>query len=227
MNCLWCDGEIITEISWDNFFTLSKPKNLCESCENKLIQLKGNRCKKCSRISEEALCSDCKWWETYGEQDDPLVFNYSVFQYNEQMQAMISRWKYRGDYCLGKAFELFYTNAFQQNYSFLAKNAVVVPIPLSDERLKERGFNQALTLADFLPLETCEIITRVHGEKQSKKTRKERIMAINPFKMTETINKPAILADDIYTTGATLRHAASLLKENGCPAVYALTLARG
>lgn len=227
MNCLWCDSEIIIEINWENFFILSKPKNLCGSCENELLLLQGNRCKKCSRNSEDTFCSDCKRWKSYNEQEDPLTFNYSVFQYNEQMQTMISRWKYRGDYCLGNAFEFFYTNAFKQAFTFLPKSAVVVPIPLSNERMKERGFNQAKLLANFLPLETCESLTRVHDEKQSKKTRKERITTINPFKMAEPINKPVILADDIYTTGATLRHAASLLKELGCPEIYALTLARG
>ncbi len=227
MNCLWCDVEIIPEISWTNVLILSKPKHLCSVCTDELSVLEGKRCKKCSRLSEESLCQDCQSWKVHGDNDDPLTKNFSVFHYNDQMQDMISRWKYRGDYSLGNSFKLFYTKAFEQEFTSLPKDTIAVPIPLSNERMKERGFNQSLQLAGFLPLETCELLTRVHGEKQSKKTRKERISALNPFKLTKTINKPVILTDDIYTTGSTLRHAASLLKEQGCPTVYALTLVRG
>lgn len=227
MNCLWCDTAIIPQITWNNLLILSKPKPLCESCENELTIIKGKRCKKCSRLSGYSICSDCKWWENYCKSNDPLIFNYSVFHYYEQMQTMVSRWKYRGDYCLGNVFKEHYLTAFKQEFSFLPKNSIVVPIPLSNKRLRERGFNQSQMLANFLSMEKCELLTRVHGEKQSKKTRKERISTLNPFLMTETINKPVVLVDDIYTTGSTVRHAASLLKENGCPSVYALTLVRG
>ncbi|MBP1947985.1 ComF family protein [Virgibacillus litoralis] len=227
MNCLWCDAEIIPEANWENLLILSKPKNLCSDCEKEFSVLEGKRCRKCSRKSEESLCQDCKRWNELCDNDDPLVLNFSVFHYNEQMQDMISRWKYRGDYCLGNSFKRYYTKAFDQEFSYLPKDIIAVPIPLSNERMKERGFNQSLQLARFLPLKTCELLTREHGEKQSKKTRKERISTLNPFKITKTINKPVILTDDIYTTGSTLRHAASLLKEKGCPAIYALTLVRG
>src|SRR5690625_1097913 len=78
-----------------------------------------------------------------------------------------------------------------------------------------------------LPAENKDILTRIHSEKQSKKTRSERLSADNPFVAAKKVNKPVILVDDIYTTGTTLRHAATLLKEQGCPEVYAYTLIRG
>ncbi|GGK02986.1 hypothetical protein GCM10007063_26570 [Lentibacillus kapialis] len=140
---------------------------------------------------------------------------------------MISKWKYRGDYCLGKAFARDYYNAFNHNLSFMASGTIAVPIPLSKERMAERGFNQAKMLADFLPLKSEEKLTRTHHEKQSKKTRRERVTSSNPFHVTAAINAPVLLVDDIYTTGTTLRHAAYVLKKHGCPAVYALTLIRG
>ncbi len=47
-------------------------------------------------------------------------------------------------------------------------------IPLSDERLKERGFNQAEALARMAGRETKAYLKRIHTEKQSKKTRAMR-----------------------------------------------------
>ncbi|SFA88148.1 competence protein ComFC [Lentibacillus halodurans] len=227
MNCLWCDADIVPDTSWRNIILVSKPKNLCPSCTDQLTVLQGKRCVKCSRLSEKEMCPDCMHWERSLSQEDPLTWNYSVFSYNEAMKEMITRWKYRGDYCLGKAFEMEYRKAFKRNFSFLPKEAVAVPIPLSEERMHERGFNQSKMLASFLPLKRKDILTRIHGEKQSKKTRRQRVTAVNPFQMKGSINNPVILADDIYTTGTTLRHAATALKKHGCPAVYALTLIRG
>lgn len=140
---------------------------------------------------------------------------------------MITRWKYRGDYCLGQAFQKQVCNEFKQEFSFLTNNAVAVPIPLSSERLEERGFNQADVLARFLPIANTKALSRIHSEKQSKKNRYERISAVNPFRLEQTVNTPVVLVDDIYTTGTTLRHAASTLTEGGCTEVYAFTLIRG
>ncbi|PAV31012.1 competence protein [Virgibacillus profundi] len=227
MHCLWCNIQIIPEISWKNLFILEAAKQLCAECEEKLELLKGRQCMRCSRISDKALCADCGWWDDQTDEMDTLAFNYSIFTYNKFMEDMIAKWKYRGDYHLGNAFKERFSRSFTGKFSFLKKDVLVVPIPLSDERLSERAFNQAQMLADFLPAENKSILTRIHGEKQSKKTRYERIFTKNPFVLHESINKPVILVDDIYTTGTTLRHAARLLKDKGCPDVYAYTLIRG
>ncbi|MBP1971175.1 competence protein ComFC [Virgibacillus natechei] len=209
-----------------NLFILTKPKSLCQPCEEALDKLRGRRCQICSRKSDDRICADCTWWKEQAS-EEIIAFNYSVFSYNQLMQDMVARWKYRGDYHLGNAFKESFRNGFADAFSFLAKDAIAVPIPLSKERLMSRGFNQAQMLAGFLPIETKELITRVDGEKQSKKTRRDRIATKNPFELTIPVNKPAILVDDIYTTGTTLRHAANLLKAHGCPKIYAYTLIRG
>lgn len=226
MNCLWCDQEIIIEMDWTNVIKLPKPKPLCDPCDHKLKLLKGDRCERCSRITSDKVCSDCNWWMGQAHAD-PLIFNYSVYKYNEQMQAMIAKWKYRGDFILAHAFKQQFIQSFHRKFSGLKEDVIAIPIPLSEKRLYERGFNQAKLLAAFLPIEHQESITRIHSEKQSKMSRSERIATKNPFKMDGEINKSVILVDDIYTTGSTIRHAAALLKGQGCPKVYAFTLIRG
>ncbi|WP_249871323.1 ComF family protein [Oceanobacillus saliphilus] len=226
MICLWCYREIIPEITWSNLFQLYKPKPICLDCENELELLQGERCRKCSRQTNKEICSDCLWWDDNGALDT-IEFNYSLFAYNTMMQNMIAKWKYRGDYILGELFKTYMVEAFNKKFANLKKDVIAVPIPLSNARMKERGFNQANLLAEFLPVIRADILLRKDGEKQSKKNRMERILTDNPFFIQQTINKPVLLVDDIYTTGTTLRHAATLLKENGCPAVYAITLVRG
>ena len=224
MTCLWCDKELILETTWSNLFLPSEKQYLCEKCGSQLELLTGQRCRRCSRITEEIVCSDCQTWESRG--DDPLCLNHSVFAYNERMQEMIAKWKYRGDYILGQAFQKSFLRSFKKKFR-QHKKYEVIPIPLSKERIKERGFNQAEMLASFITPNYQQLLTRVHGEKQSKKTRKERMDAKNPFKLTKALNNPVILVDDIYTTGTTLRFAADVLKQSGCPIVYGYTLIRG
>lgn len=226
MNCLCCNEEIIIELDWANFLFPPKPSLLCNTCKRQMTLLDGNRCKRCSRVTEAKICDDCLQWETYYGGVDVLEFNFSVYTYSSFMQDMIAKWKYRGDYELGTIFEDSYSEHFHKMFAPI-KDAVIIPIPLSMERLQERCFNQAVMLASFLSPQKMNILSRTHGEKQSKKSRKERIYSENPFILQQKLNNPVILVDDIYTTGTTLRHAAKLLKDAGCPKVYSYTLIRG
>ncbi|MYL59134.1 ComF family protein [Virgibacillus halodenitrificans] len=226
MYCLWCHEEIITEVHWGNLIHLYRPKRLCMNCESQLIKIQGHLCSICSRVSSVKKCVDCLKWEDYEE--SPIKFNASLYTYNSFMQEVVAKWKYRGDYQLAKIFQYEFEKEYSKKFSFLTKKKpVVVPIPLSKQRMSERGFNQAEVLADFIPLQKDHVLERLHGEKQAKKTRYERISTENPFILRKSINKTVLLVDDIYTTGTTLRHAARLLKGNGCPNVYTYTLIRG
>nr|WP_312028287.1 phosphoribosyltransferase family protein [Bacillus sp. HMF5848] len=164
------------------------------------------------------------------------------------MKEAMALFKFRGDYAVIYAFQEKLQQFYKQHYN--KQDLLIVPIPLSNERLHERGFNQAEAIASLLPklnlLESIaqllplkhfffqqpfrieNILTRTHHEKQSKKSRTDRIHAKNVFSTnTQKINKPILLIDDIYTTGSTLRHAAKVLKEAGATSVSALTLIRG
>lgn len=224
MHCLNCDEKIMAETSWRTLFVPPRQQVLCDKCLDHLHLLSGDRCVRCSRETNQALCSDCQRFDN--NREDPLTFNHSVYTYNEQMQDMISRWKYRGDYVLGNAFEDALKTAFRTAFP-KSSHFEIVPIPLSERRLKERGFNQAAMLAQFVSTRPTHALTRIHGEKQSKKSRRERLSTINPFKLQIQLKKPVVLVDDIYTTGITIRHAADVLKQAGCPEIYSLTLIRG
>jgi competence protein ComFC len=156
-----------------------------------------------------------------------LTGNRSVFHYNEFMKDLIARYKYRGDALLASLFQQHLQTAFMKNF---ACDYLIVPIPLSKERLYERGFNQARLLSEQLNAPVIEPLRRVHFEKQSKKKRHERLQTENVFfidESSEILNKKLLLIDDIYTTGTTVRHAAKLLMEHGAETVSSLTLIRG
>lgn len=227
--CLWCGKHLIQELNWTRFIKGSSDRQICESCRSSFNYINKNYCRKCFKASDQKICLDCKsWHQLLGE--DPLERNVSTFHYNSFMKEVIAKWKYRGDYMLIHMFQKDISRTVKKEYGDLLKDAVIIPIPLGKERKKDRKFNQALAIAKYASFQEWQIkqvVERIDSEKQAKKGRFERVFAKNPFKLRKNIKKTVILVDDIYTTGTTLRHVASLLKQGGCPAVYSYTLVRG
>lgn len=107
----------------------------------------------------------------------------------------------------------------------------IVPVPLGEKRLKERGYNQSAVLANEvaakcgLPVRE-NILERVREtKKQSLMTHDERLKNLRgAFAASDEVKGlSVILIDDIKTTGATLFECAYELKKHGALRVYALT----
>ncbi len=230
-NCLYCGNELVEVLSWKGLF-YRVPPLLCNKCEKQLVIIEGKRCSGCSRSMEELpsdfikgeQCLDCERWESDHEWKGVLRQNVSLYQYNDFLKEYLARYKYRGDYVLAKPFA-----SILKNYIEKSEFDLVTPIPLSNDRLYERGFNQSTALLEEAEVRPSRLLTRSHSEKQSKKTRWERLQQEQVFQLGEggVDGKRVLLFDDIYTTGTTLRQAAKLLKEAGASEVSSLTLARG
>ncbi|WML46880.1 ComF family protein [Neobacillus sp. PS3-34] len=231
--CLICHEVINPPIGWNSIFSIEKGHFLCEECEGKLETIKGETCHICGRsftpseeqFRQDELCLDCVRWEDDSQWSGLLLKNSSLYVYNDFLKEVIALFKYRGDYAIAKAFSQPMTEKINTLQADL-----YIPVPLSDERLYERGFNQAEALILGAGQKPCHLLTRIHSEKQSKKTRSERIHLPQVFHLHTDRNlmgKNVVLVDDIYTTGSTLRHAAKLLKDAGALTIQSLTLARG
>ena len=121
------------------------------------------------------------------------------------------------------------------------KNAddwLIIPVPLSKNRLKERGYNQAELIAEYfsekIKIQICAgalMKTKDTPAQVSVKNRKERLKNLDgafAVKNPELVEgKNIILIDDVSTTGATLREAKKTLKLAGAKKVLALVVARG
>lgn len=228
-HCLICHEIIYTPVGWNAIFSKEKEQFVCPTCEQKFKKVTGESCQICGRplangFRQDDLCLDCVRWEGDPEWTGLLNRNVSLFLYNDFLKEIIAQFKFRGDYALAKVFK----EEMRQRLTTMDFDELI-PIPLSAERLYERGFNQAAALiseAGYIP---TPLLTRIHSEKQSKKSRRERIHLQQVFQISAKIDltgKKLILVDDIYTTGSTLRHAAKLLKNAGASTVQSLTIAR-
>jgi competence protein ComFC len=223
--CLVCHVPIAL-VGWRSILLLEQHK-LCYRCERELEKIHGPICEGCGRMgSFDQSCNDCsRWNEERFWQQHPLK-NRSIYQYNEGMKTILNLYKFRGDYELSKIFHEEIRGLFKKEY---ASVDVVSYIPLSAERLYERGYNQAEVFAKATGQKSVPLLTKRHESKQSKKSRQERISGENPFDLiphSTIINKHILLVDDIYTTGTTVHHAAKVLLQNGATKVSSLSLIR-
>ncbi|WNB92711.1 ComF family protein [Bacillus sp. NEB1478] len=233
--CLFCHQSYSETWSWGILLGLYRHPMLCQSCHNKLALIKGEICRICGRsfslfpeqYRQADLCFDCVRWEEDEEWCGVLLKNRSLYVYNDFMKDVISKLKYRGDAEIIKAFYDQTRTLYRRFYN----NHIVVPIPLSEERHYERGFNQAKLLANGISSNVHSVLKRTaHEEKQSKKNREDRIMKkVNPFEIengSSVQDLEILLVDDVYTTGSTIRYAAKVLVDAGAKSVSSLTLGR-
>ena len=111
----------------------------------------------------------------------------------------------------------------------------VLPIPLSAQRLAERGYNQSWLLAHQLSPRKADahLLLRTR-DTPSQRTlpRAERLanlvgaFAVEPLRAAQLRGKKVVLIDDVMTSGASLHTAARVLREAGAAQVSALVLAR-
>lgn len=149
---------------------------LCLSCRQSIPWITRILCPTCGRPE---MCNDCM-----RRQDTHFTLSRSAVRYDDAMKDLLALYKYRGDErlepllaaMLAVAFERMIAETSTQPPSFHA----VVPVPLAQARLEDRGFNQAdrmaTQLAAWYGLQHWPILRRVrHTEKQSLKTRSSRI----------------------------------------------------
>jgi ComF family protein len=113
---------------------------------------------------------------------------------------------------------------------------VAAAVPLHKKRLRHRGFNQSLFLAmragEVLGIKlSLDGLTRIrHTRPQvdlSPKDREENVRGAFMVRSPEEWKgERVLLVDDVYTTGATVKECAKVLKKAGAEAVYVLTVAR-
>ena len=112
---------------------------------------------------------------------------------------------------------------------------LVVPMPLSAQRLQTRGFNQALVLARQLKPDKTDasVLLRIKDTPaQSALNRKERLasvkdaFAVDPLLAARVRGKRIVLVDDVMTSGASLYAAAQALRDSGAMHITGMVIAR-
>lgn len=111
----------------------------------------------------------------------------------------------------------------------------LLPLPLSAQRLAQRGYNQSLLLARALARHKTrsDLLLRIRDTAvQSELKRHERLLnmrdafAVEPRQVACLRGRRVVLVDDVMTSGASLYAAATALRQVGVAHVTALVVAR-
>lgn len=133
---------------------------------------------------------------------------------------------------LGKGLEV----TVEALYKELLKSTVLVSVPLHPDRLKERGYNQSLELAnvigDSLEIPVKEVLLKTRNVDMRAlnwEERRDAVEGLYSFKdnaQRQIRGQKVLLIDDVVTTGFTMSACASLLKDVGAASVNALVAGR-
>ncbi len=197
------------------------------------------RCLGCGRTGKY-FCDRCRreirTIETRERATGSLDGLTSFFRYDSLVRQAIKALKY--SFVSDLAHE-FISLIPQSSFFRLPKYSVLVPIPLHSARLRHRGFNQAELLGNLIaqklsiPMRTDILVrTQKTTPQVEMKDREKRLKNMhNVFSVSSSTiqqfnNATIFLFDDVFTTGATMRSAATALKRNGVGFVLGITMAR-
>lgn len=205
---------------------------VCRKCELKLPYIYEPRCKKCGKPvgkENQEYCWDCEHRCHYFDA------GLAVWEHRPMVAQAIYQFKYHNK----RIYSRFFAREMVKSYESVIHKwniDLIVPIPISKKRKRQRGYNQA----ELLALEIGDLLgisVDSHSLIRSKDTIAQKKLDVwerrlNLFKAFiwkgENISRSNILViDDIYTTGNTIDAAARTLKASGASRVYFLTISIG
>lgn len=209
--------------------------HLCAGCRRRIVLVRAPHCTTCGypyfgEKAENSACPHCELLQpVYGEgRTATLLLG--------PMRRLVHTLKYdRGTHVLRDVEAIVRDHAHFA--SFLA-GAVLVPVPLHRRKQRERGFNQADSLARCfaqvaggLRVETLlerviDTPTQTHLDRAQRQENLKNAFALAARGFIEPSLR-YVLVDDVFTTGATLNACAHRLRAAGATRIDVATLGHG
>jgi len=195
---------------------LSKSKKL-------LLSLLAHRCRGCGSRIEPGAGSFCRWClvRMYpdGEQMAGETRVFTAFLHSGVVREMVLRLKFGGERKLAVTLAEMALSSWEQIPS---SEDIVVPVPASPGRLRERGYNQAALIASAVSRATgasfIQPLIRSGGESQigvSGVARPGNVSGKFSVRSGTRCSGKVWLIDDVMTTGATITEIVSTMSDAG------------
>ncbi len=201
---------------------------ICSSCRRSLPQIVPPLCPRCGRPQPSGiLCPGCVGWRA---EIDGIR---SPFRFDGAARQAVYQLKYRNLRALVAPLAKLLQDYLSANPIPVE---VLVPVPLHQKRLRERGYNQSSLLARELGkliglsvVDDCLIRWR-HALPQARTAtvdqRQSNVAGAFTCRDRRLQDKQVLLIDDVSTSGATLDACVAALKAGGAASVWGLVLAR-
>jgi ComF family protein len=210
-------------------------KGFCPECL-KDMPVPRQACKRCAVELREAetiygYCVQCLI--------EPPVFDrcFSLYRYEFPVRELIANFKFQAGFAAGRAMADLLATKLQQTYGDNDMPGMLIPVPLHSRRLRERGYNQSMTLARtisrrcHIPLAKNYCQRKRATESQRGLSAEERATNLHnaftiPARHQALSIKHVAIVDDVVTTMATVNAIARLLRDTGSRRIDVICLAR-
>lgn len=231
----WLKSNLFKLISKQCLLCLNSTDNkhlLCSGCEKDLPK-NTSHCVICSiplaaaQTNENLLvCGKC--------QKNTPNYTTSIIPhlYASPVKQLISQLKFQGNLTYAPLLAQGFINLLKPRKNNLPE--CIIPVPLHNQRLQERGFNQAIELARIIskqlniPLDYSLCQRNKATPFQSGLSAKQRKQNLkNAFSVTKSHSyKHVAIFDDVVTTGTTVNEFARVLKQSGVEIIEVWAIAR-
>jgi ComF family protein len=173
---------------------------------------------------------------TFANTDEVQYFTHAFapFKYGEGVKNLVMELKYNANSFAAAALAPYMAAVWLKNGGHT--DAILIPVPLSRERFRQREYNQAALLAHEIsqyvkmPVDENVLIRTKATEIQKNKDIKERTENLrDAFAVTNkdaVKGKKFVIIDDVFTTGATVNECAKTLKKADAAQIDVLAASR-
>lgn len=194
---------------------------LCDNCKYNISSERFDGCVSCGGPSgQSGLCGTCTL---------PYSRAWCVGERSGELRKLIDDFKFEG----ARAAHIPLAELMSEGIGRLPETTVIVPIPTIAPHIRQRGYDHALLLARALavrqgvgvaPILSRRMTSNQRGASKSQREQQARDAFVVRGKVWP--DQTYIIVDDIITTGATIKHAARVLREAGATEVWVAALAR-
>jgi ComF family protein len=215
--------------------TVKTGKNLCTFC---IDELPWNHiaCQQCG-ISLESIMMQAEKSMLCGQclaNPPPFAKTYAAFTYQIPITQLIAQLKFNQNLTCGSVLSELLLKFLRSKYQQYDWPEAIIPVPLHPKRLAERGYNQAIELAN--PLEKSlnipvyfDLCARIKqtltqtaaSAKERRANLKNAFTVVKPHHLTHVA-----IVDDVLTTGSTVTALAKALKNSGVKRIDVWAIAK-
>lgn len=210
----------------------AKVQDLCDGCQQGLLPVV-HGCPRC-QVPMPSLLAACSPCGSCLADLPPFRMLQSLFLYEFPATKMIADLKFHQRLVCARVLGEMMAKAVSQWYRDRPLPELIIPVPLHVDRLKERGFNQALVIAKYVATslalaiddQAClRVKATVAQASLSKRKRAKNVK--QAFKIVKPLSvKHVAVIDDVVTTGYTIRELCRVLQRAGIETIDVWCCAR-
>lgn len=205
---------------------------LCATCLDKVTWLDNNCCKFCGYQSGKYIESPERCRECRGK-DLKFTKAVAVVRYSGSIRKIIKAFKFHAESSLAMPMAALMHQRMLE--SEISEADLLIPVPLHDKRLRERGYNQSELLAREISRlcripynKRCLLRTKNTAPQSMLRKKERRLNPLGAFMpgSADLTGKKILLIDDIMTTGSTVSECSRVCRAAGAAQINILVFAR-